>query len=87
MCQWLLWASSEFSLVNLDVRRLGMSGHTLCGLGKDRFLELAPDFVGDILWEHLEQMIKGTGRLGSESGEATREEGSVWCGVEAGGTE
>ncbi|XP_049641351.1 protein C-ets-2 isoform X1 [Suncus etruscus] len=58
VCQWLLWASSEFSLVNLDVHRLGMSGHTLCGLGKERFLELAPDFVGDILWEHLEQMIK-----------------------------
>jgi hypothetical protein len=32
----------------------------LCNLGKERFLELAPDFVGDILWEHLEQMLKGT---------------------------
>ena len=38
-----------------------MNGQVLCNLGKERFLELAPDFVGDILWEHLEQMIKGTG--------------------------
>lgn len=39
-----------------------MNGQVLCNLGKERFLELAPDFVGDILWEHLEQMIKGTHR-------------------------
>lgn len=58
VCQWLLWARNEFSLVDVDVQRLGMSGQALCGLGKERFLELAPDFVGDILWEHLEQMLK-----------------------------
>ena len=46
-----------------------MTGQVLCNLGKERFLELAPDFVGDILWEHLEQMIKGTGeQLGSRGG-------------------
>lgn len=39
-----------------------MSGQDLCNLGKERFLELAPDYVGDILWEHLEQMIKGSYR-------------------------
>lgn len=39
-----------------------MSGQDLCSLGKERFLELAPDYVGDILWEHLEQMIKGSYR-------------------------
>lgn len=39
-----------------------MSGQDLCNLGKERFLELAPDYVGDILWEHLEQMIKGNYR-------------------------
>lgn len=60
VCQWLLWATSEFSLVNVNLQRFGMNGQVLCNLGKERFLELAPDFVGDILWEHLEQMIKGT---------------------------
>lgn len=59
VCQWLLWATNEFSLVNVNLQRFGMNGQVLCNLGKERFLELAPDFVGDILWEHLEQMIKG----------------------------
>uniref|UniRef100_A0A9L0TD13 ETS proto-onco 2, transcription factor n=1 Tax=Equus caballus TaxID=9796 RepID=A0A9L0TD13_HORSE len=61
VCQWLLWATNEFSLVNVNLQRFGMNGQVLCNLGKERFLELAPDFVGDILWEHLEQMIKGFG--------------------------
>lgn len=59
VCQWLHWATNEFSLVNVNLQRFGMNGQMLCNLGKERFLELAPDFVGDILWEHLEQMIKG----------------------------
>lgn len=48
--------------MNVNLQRFGMNGQVLCNLGKERFLELAPDFVGDILWEHLEQMIKGTSR-------------------------
>ena len=36
-----------------------MNGHQLCALGKENFLQLAPDFVGDILWEHLDQMMRG----------------------------
>lgn len=65
VCQWLLWATNEFSLVNVNLQRFGMNGRVLCSLGKERFLELAPDFVGDILWEHLEQMVKGSaGGLG-----------------------
>ncbi|KAM9253465.1 protein C-ets-2 [Dugong dugon] len=58
VCQWLLWATNEFSLVNVNLQRFGMTGQVLCNLGKECFLELAPDFVGDILWEHLEQMIR-----------------------------
>ncbi|KAM9695506.1 protein C-ets-2 isoform 1-T1 [Trichechus inunguis] len=58
VCQWLLWATNEFSLVNVNFQRFGMTGQVLCNLGKECFLELAPDFVGDILWEHLEQMIR-----------------------------
>ncbi|XP_036898862.1 protein C-ets-2 [Sturnira hondurensis] len=58
VCQWLLWATNEFSLVNVNLQRFGMNGQVLCHLGKERFLELAPDFVGEILWEHLEQMVK-----------------------------
>lgn len=74
MCQWLLWATNEFSLVNVNLQRFGMTGQVLCNLGKERFLELAPDFVGDILWEHLEQMLKGTSQ---EREGATTPVGSV----------
>ncbi|XP_028839558.1 protein C-ets-2 [Denticeps clupeoides] len=56
--KWLQWASAEFSLTNVSFFKFDMSGQELCDLGKDNFLELAPDFVGDILWEHLDQMMK-----------------------------
>uniref|UniRef100_A0A4W4FLF8 Protein C-ets-2 n=1 Tax=Electrophorus electricus TaxID=8005 RepID=A0A4W4FLF8_ELEEL len=59
--QWLHWASSEFSLTNVNFFKFDMSGQELCDLGKEGFLDLAPDFVGDILWEHLEQMMRGFG--------------------------
>uniref|UniRef100_A0A8C1WII5 V-ets avian erythroblastosis virus E26 oncogene homolog 2 n=1 Tax=Cyprinus carpio TaxID=7962 RepID=A0A8C1WII5_CYPCA len=59
--QWLYWASGEFSLTNISFFKFDMSGQELCDLGKDGFLDLAPDFVGDILWEHLEQMMRGLG--------------------------
>ncbi|CAB1316701.1 unnamed protein product, partial [Coregonus sp. 'balchen'] len=54
--QWLLWTVNEFSLKSVDLRRFRMAGVSLCALGKECFLDLAPDFVGDILWEHLEMM-------------------------------
>lgn len=56
--QWLYWASGEFSLTNINFFKFDMSGQELCDLGKEGFLDLAPDFVGDILWEHLEQMMR-----------------------------
>ncbi|XP_032835416.2 protein c-ets-1-B-like [Petromyzon marinus] len=58
VAQWLLWAATEFSLEGLDVSRLALSGRALCSLGKERFLRLAPDYVGDILWEHLELLLR-----------------------------
>ncbi|KAM9320951.1 protein C-ets-2 [Gastrophryne carolinensis] len=58
VCQWLMWAANEFSLENVNFQKFIMTGQNLCSLGKERFLELAPDFVGDILWEHLDQMMK-----------------------------
>ncbi|XP_029924780.1 protein C-ets-2 [Myripristis murdjan] len=56
--QWLQWAVSEFSLAEVDYVKFNMTGQQLCDLDKDAFLQLAPDFVGDILWEHLDQMMK-----------------------------
>lgn len=59
--RWLQWASTEFSLTNVNFFKFDMDGQELCDQGKDNFLELAPDFVGEILWEHLDQMMKGKG--------------------------
>uniref|UniRef100_A0A3P8Y9M4 Protein C-ets-2 n=2 Tax=Esox lucius TaxID=8010 RepID=A0A3P8Y9M4_ESOLU len=56
--QWLHWAATEFSLANIYFFKFEMNGQELCDLGKESFLDLAPDFVGDILWEHLDQMMK-----------------------------
>ncbi|KAM5223952.1 protein C-ets-1 isoform 1-T1 [Hipposideros larvatus] len=55
---WVMWAVNEFSLKGVDFQKFCMNGAALCALGKDCFLELAPDFVGDILWEHLEILQK-----------------------------
>lgn len=63
--QWLHWAASEFSLANVHFFKFDMNGQELCDLGKESFLDLAPDFVGDILWEHLDQMMKGNNGVGT----------------------
>lgn len=57
--EWLTWTVNEFTLKNVDFHKFCMNGASLCALGKERFLDLAPDFVGDILWEHLEMLQKG----------------------------
>ncbi|XP_063061588.1 protein C-ets-1 isoform X3 [Engraulis encrasicolus] len=56
--EWLTWTVNEFTLKNVDFDKFCMNGANLCALGKDRFLDLAPDFVGDILWEHLDMLQK-----------------------------
>ncbi|XP_068096445.1 protein C-ets-1 isoform X4 [Hyperolius riggenbachi] len=58
---WVSWAVNEFSLKGVELPKFCMSGAALCALGKECFLELAPDFVGDILWEHLDILQKGYG--------------------------
>ncbi|XP_014825322.1 protein C-ets-1 isoform X1 [Poecilia latipinna] len=58
VAEWLAWTINEFSLKNVDFEKFGMNGANLCAMGKERFLDLAPDFVGDILWEHLEMLQK-----------------------------
>lgn len=57
---WLNWAKREFSLeINNFEAFLKMHGHDIVGLGREGFLAVAPVFTGDILWEHLEILLKG----------------------------
>jgi Sterile alpha motif (SAM)/Pointed domain len=57
---WLNWAKREFSLeINNVEAFFKMSGRDIIGLGREGFLAIAPQFTGDILWEHLEILLKG----------------------------
>ena len=57
--RWLNWAIKEFNLEGVDVRNFSMHGKEICCMDKDMFLARAPHFMGDILWEHLERLLKG----------------------------
>ncbi len=60
MRQWLYWAIGEFCLESVAADNFAISGALLCALSKKDFLDLAPPFVGDILWEHFDMMQRGT---------------------------
>ncbi len=59
--KWLAWNMAEFSLdseVYAEFRRtFRVDGLEMCSMGREKFLALAPDFVGDILFEHLQLLI------------------------------
>lgn len=59
VAHWLQWAAKEFSLDCIPLNQLRMKGKDICTMGKDAFAARAPAFVGDILWEHLDQLQKG----------------------------
>jgi len=56
---WINWAMSEFSLAGFLHEQFHMKGSDICHMGKESFLARTSPFVGDILWEHLEILIKG----------------------------
>lgn len=60
---WLSWATKEFSLECVNIEAFSkMRGRDMIALGRDGFLAKAPPFTGDILWEHLEILQKGTSK-------------------------
>ena len=61
VAHWLHWAIGEFSLAGVAMQPWqNMTGKQICAMGKESFLARAPAFMGDILWEHLEILQKGT---------------------------
>ncbi|XP_052805642.1 protein C-ets-1-like isoform X2 [Mya arenaria] len=56
--QWLNWAIHEFTLEGVNVANFAMCGSELCKMEKEKFLKLAPPYMGDILWEHLDILQK-----------------------------
>ncbi|XP_015916403.1 protein C-ets-1 isoform X2 [Parasteatoda tepidariorum] len=65
--QWLYWAIREFSLEGVITENFRMKGKDMCSLGKELFLSLAPSFVGEILWDHLDRLLRDieNGRTGN----------------------
>ncbi|KAJ8316355.1 hypothetical protein KUTeg_006369 [Tegillarca granosa] len=56
--QWLRWAIQEFSLEGINMGNFAVNGQDLVKMEKENFLKLAPPFMGDILWEHLDILQK-----------------------------
>ena len=57
--RWLNWAIKEFNLEGVDTQNFAMEGKEMCAMGKEMFLARTPPFMGDILWEHLDRLLKG----------------------------
>ena len=57
--QWLAWVVQEFSLTGVVMSNYAMTGKQLIDLGRDKFLQISPSFVGDIMYEHLYLLRKG----------------------------
>ncbi|KAF0291421.1 Protein C-ets-2 [Amphibalanus amphitrite] len=53
---WLCWATNEFCMEGVEIDKFNMTGREMCAMGKDNFLERTPQWMGDILWEHLENL-------------------------------
>lgn len=58
---WLDWAKIEFSLFDPKLKDSfsKMRGRDMVALGREGFLAIAPQYIGDILWEHLDILQKG----------------------------
>lgn len=59
VCHWLVWAIENFNLEGIDSSKFCCTGYELIDQGREKFLQRAPPYVGDILWEHLEILQKG----------------------------
>ncbi|GFV72965.1 protein C-ets-2 [Trichonephila clavipes] len=57
--RWLYWAIREFSLEGINTDLFRMKGKDMCLLEKEVFLAMAPHFVGEILWDHLDRLLRG----------------------------
>ena len=56
---WLCWATNEFCMEGVEIDKFNMTGREMCAMGKDNFLARTPQWMGDILWEHLENLQRG----------------------------
>lgn len=53
---WVVWVMKEFSMTDIDLTTLNISGRELCSLSQEDFFQRVPR--GEILWSHLELLRK-----------------------------
>uniref|UniRef100_A0A6Q2Y310 GA-binding protein alpha chain n=1 Tax=Esox lucius TaxID=8010 RepID=A0A6Q2Y310_ESOLU len=53
---WAVWVMKEFSIDEMEVGGIHISGHNLCSFTQEEFLQRVPS--GEILWSHLELLRK-----------------------------
>lgn len=53
---WVVWVMKEFSMTDVDLATLNISGRELCALNQEDFFQRVPR--GEILWSHLELLRK-----------------------------
>ncbi|XP_068919056.1 GA-binding protein alpha chain isoform X3 [Petaurus breviceps papuanus] len=53
---WVVWVMKEFSMTDIDLPTLSISGRELCSLNQEDFFQRVPR--GEILWSHLELLRK-----------------------------
>ena len=56
---WVIWAVKEFCLENVSPKQFVLNGREMINQGKECFLNRTSAFMGDILWEHLDLLMKG----------------------------
>ncbi|NXD89769.1 GABPA protein, partial [Chaetorhynchus papuensis] len=53
---WVVWVMKEFSMTDIDLNTLSITGRELCNLSQEDFFQRVPR--GEILWSHLELLRK-----------------------------
>ena len=56
---WLSWAIKEFHLENVDRENFYVDGRALCAMSQQEFLSRTPQFMGDILYAHIQHLRSG----------------------------
>lgn len=56
---WLSWAIHEFHLEHVDRARFLLDGRSLCAMSQQEFLSRTPQYMGDILYAHIQQLRAG----------------------------
>ncbi|XP_062500595.1 protein C-ets-2-like [Corticium candelabrum] len=53
---WLAWAIHEFHLERIERDNFRVDGPTLCAMSQQDFLRRTPQFMGDILYAHIQHL-------------------------------